>query len=128
MRVLNDACDRAANTFRKLMLALAEYRRPPRSDAFVSIKQANVAGQQVVHNAAAEAGQQAQAEKVQNASNEQGFGQSPAQLPVIPEGLGGAAGIGSQKSAVGGQHRAKDLAGKGTIADQQPEARRPSSS
>jgi hypothetical protein len=29
LKVVNDACDRAANTFRRQMLALAEYRRPP---------------------------------------------------------------------------------------------------
>ena len=50
VRVVNEAADRAANTFRRQMLALAEYRKPPRSDAFVAIKQANVAAQQVVQN------------------------------------------------------------------------------
>ena len=50
VRVVNEACDRAANTLRRLMLTLAEYRRPPRQDHFVAIRQANVAAQQVVHN------------------------------------------------------------------------------
>ena len=43
VRVVNDACDRAANSFRRMMLALAEYRRPPQPRGFVAIKQANVA-------------------------------------------------------------------------------------
>jgi hypothetical protein len=40
----------ALQIFRKQMLALAEYRRPPRTDSFVTIKQANVAQQQVIHH------------------------------------------------------------------------------
>jgi hypothetical protein len=51
VRIVHDACDRAAATFRRQMLALAEYRRPPRTDAFVAIHQANLANQQVVNNA-----------------------------------------------------------------------------
>lgn len=50
IKVVHDACDRAGNTLRRQMLALAEYRRPPRTDAFMAIKQANVAQQQVVQN------------------------------------------------------------------------------
>ncbi len=46
-RVLNEACDRASNTFRRLMLALAEYRQPGRPSP-LSIQQANLANQQVV--------------------------------------------------------------------------------
>ena len=48
LKMMNEACDRASNTFRKLMLTLAEYRRPPRS--YTAIGQANVAQQQVVQN------------------------------------------------------------------------------
>src|SRR5450432_232553 len=45
--LMNEQADRAANLFRRQMLALAEYRRP-RKRSFTAIKQANIAGQQVV--------------------------------------------------------------------------------
>ena len=41
--------DRAANLFRRQMLALAEYRRPTRR-SFTAIRQANIAEQQVVNS------------------------------------------------------------------------------
>jgi hypothetical protein len=51
MGTLHEYADRASNTYRRLMLALAEYRRPPRTgDTFAIVKQANIAGQQVVQN------------------------------------------------------------------------------
>jgi len=50
LRVVNEACDRAANTFRRLMLAIDEHRRPASSDSWIAIQQANLAQQQVVQN------------------------------------------------------------------------------
>ena len=50
LQAVHEACDRAANTFRRQMLALAEYRRPAQANSFVAIRQANVASQQVVQN------------------------------------------------------------------------------
>ncbi|MGH7133396.1 MAG: hypothetical protein ACREJO_15810 [Phycisphaerales bacterium] len=51
LRAINEYIDRACNTYRRLMLALAEYRRPARQpDTFTAIRQANIAGQQVVQN------------------------------------------------------------------------------
>src|SRR3712207_7603202 len=41
LRVLNDACDRAANTFRRQAQALADYRNPRRGDTFIAAKQAD---------------------------------------------------------------------------------------
>lgn len=49
IRTINQAADGASNTSRKLVRALTDCRRPRRGgDTF--IQQANVAGQQVVHN------------------------------------------------------------------------------
>jgi hypothetical protein len=48
--VINEACGRAANTYRRLMLAIAEYRRPAGAEAPVAIRQASIAKQQVVQN------------------------------------------------------------------------------
>jgi hypothetical protein len=48
IRNLNELADRASNTYRKLMLALAEYRRPARGSSITAIQQANIANEQVV--------------------------------------------------------------------------------
>ena len=67
IRTIHEYADRASNTFRRLMLILAEYRKPPRvGDSFTAIGQANIAGQQVVVNGGQENG---------NATNEQGSDQ-----------------------------------------------------
>jgi hypothetical protein len=120
VQVLNDACDRAANTFRRMMLALAEYRRPPRTDAFVAIKQANVANQQVVQNV--------ENQPVSNpnfpkcvASNEQGS--TPA-LPPVVEGIGLPAGDSTEKQAVASEHRPQDGSGHRAIETECDETRR----
>ncbi|NOG54735.1 MAG: hypothetical protein HND57_10480 [Planctomycetes bacterium] len=66
IRVIHEYADRASNTYRRLMLALAEYRKPPRGgNSFTAVKQANIAQQQLVMN-----------EKKalpENATNELGF-------------------------------------------------------
>lgn len=48
-QLMNDAADRASNTFRRLVLALADYRNPRRGNSFTAIGQQNVAGQQIVN-------------------------------------------------------------------------------
>lgn len=119
VRVVNEACDRAANTFRRQMLALAEYRRPPRSDAFVAIRQANLANQQVVHNA------ENQKSECANPSNEQGLlPHAPAALPAYPGGTGVAPADGGAGAAVDEQHGTADRSGQGAVEAQRAEARR----
>jgi hypothetical protein len=54
VRILNEAADRATNTFRRHMLALKEYRSARRPKVFMPIRSAqigNMAGQQVVNTA-----------------------------------------------------------------------------
>lgn len=101
VRVVNDACDRATNMFRRMMLALSEYRRPPRNDSFVAIRQANVANQQVVQNV------QGSAAKPENpnatTSNEQGC--VPPSLPPIDGGTGFAEGSRGPAQTVAQEHR-----------------------
>ncbi|MEM1331477.1 MAG: hypothetical protein AAGG07_13050 [Planctomycetota bacterium] len=41
IKTLNEYADRASNTYRRLMLALAEYRKPPQSRGFVHLDQAS---------------------------------------------------------------------------------------
>ena len=105
MKTVHEYADKASNTYRRLMLALAEYRRPPKAgDTYTAIRQANIAGQQVVMNG-------------ENATNEQGCtdGQdrddaqdTPPALPPDPEGAGIPAGLSSPDAALGTVHRAED--------------------
>lgn len=117
VQVVHDACDRAANTFRRQMLALAEYRRPPRQDAFVAIKQANVAAQQVVHN------MESANAKGTNDANEQGSAPGPA-LPALAGGPGGATGISASQPAMAVEHGPPVSGGQGPVQPQRDPARR----
>lgn len=113
VRVLNEACDRAANTFRRLMLALADYRRPRPAPSFVAIRQANLANQQVIHNA--------QETEFENgpASNEQGS--APA-LPLVTERPEFPAGGRAKEQALAAQHRPQDRGGQGQLEAERAEA------
>jgi hypothetical protein len=84
LQAVQDACDHAANTFRRQMLALAEYRRPPQPGNFMAIRQANVANQQVVQNVEAQGPISSPSPKKGGESNEQGSAraQTPALLPL----------------------------------------------
>ncbi len=98
MRAFNDYAEKACNTYRRQMLALAEYRRPSRAgDSFTAIKLANIANQQVVQNGNA---------RTKNTTNKQGCEQTA--LPAQPGGLGLAEILGQNEPAVGAQHRSKD--------------------
>lgn len=78
LRTVHEYADRASNTYRRLMLALAEYRRPPRSgDTFAVVKQANIANQQVIQN---------HENSPTNATNEQGC-TAGADTTPLPPGL-----------------------------------------
>lgn len=123
LRVMNEYADRASNTFRRLMLALAEYRRPARSgDLFAVVRQANIAGQQVVSNHR-ESGQ---------ATNEQGSGTAgdPAAerrrgeaLPADGAGASVAPPVDPSDQAMGTFDRTPDAGGKGSVPVERHEAR-----
>ena len=110
IRILNEYTDKATNTFRRLMLALGEYRKPPRSgDTFTAIRQANIAGQQVVVN-----GGQTPAE---NTTNEQGCErhatgsnteQTDKGLPAQPGGARVAQGVSEADEALGAVNGSTD--------------------
>ena len=106
VRVVNDACDRAANTFRRMMLALAEYRRPRQAAGFVAIKQANVANQQVVQNVENQTVARPDFPKPV-ASNEQGSA-APQALPAVSDGPGIATSVSAAEQAVAAQQRPQD--------------------
>lgn len=122
LRVLHELCDRASNTLRRLALALAEYRRPRRpgtsGDAFIAIRQANVAAQQIVQNGRTEG---------ENASNEQGWWPQPQRpsLQAQREGTGVSTAGGKAVPPLVKKHRTANPRGKGQVQPQCPPARRP---
>jgi len=118
IRTVNEYADRASNTYRRLMLALAEYRRPARGgDSFTAIRQANIAGQQVVQNG--------EVRTSKKATNEQGseVSEAPQALPTDSKGPVVLAGLGTPREAVGTVHGAKDTRGEGPEPDERAEAR-----
>ncbi len=61
-KLLHEACDGASGSFRRLMTAINENRRP-RQKAAIAIDQANVANQQVVQNVTPDPGKKRQTNK-----------------------------------------------------------------
>lgn len=114
---MSEAADRAANTFRRQMLALREYRRPTKTVQFV--RQNNVANQQVVSNSFSE---------TENATNEQGFDQANGQeTPALPSDARRAdplTGISKARQTVDAEHGSEDCRGEGPIEDERTQTRR----
>jgi hypothetical protein len=105
--MMYEAAERAANTFRRQMLALAEYRRPPRPKSFTAIGQANIAQQQVVQNGpAAAGGAQIGKNENRNATNEKGLPPPPPALPADAGGAGVPAELGLPHEALAPDVRA----------------------
>jgi len=119
VQVINDACDRAANTFRRLMLALNEYRNPGRPKIFAPIRQANRAQVQQVQNV-----EKAKLES-EDVPNELGCATpAPSTLPLDAGGLGIASlGCGAFE-ALAEKHRPADGGRQGGVAAERPPARR----
>lgn len=123
MRTVHELADRASNTFRRLLLALADYRNPRQGKTFIAAKQANVAQQQIVNNADANAAPDAailpghdSAKKLsgQESANEQGIAgpaAGQAALPAVGGGAGVPPGVRPADPAVAAQHRTEDAGG-----------------
>jgi hypothetical protein len=120
VQVVNDACDRAANTFRRQMLALAEYRRPPRPQIFAPIRQANVAQLQQVQNV------ENRNLENENITNELGCvlpAAAPA-LPALDGGLGVPACVRAASAPVAEEHGSANDSRQGKVANERAQARR----
>lgn len=125
IRTVHEYADRATNTYRRLMLALAEYRKPPRAgDSFTAIKQANIAGQQVVMNS--------ENSPREDTTNEQGSShaeanrhapQTPETLPADTGGPGIPASVRGPRAAVGASHGTDDTRGQSPKPDERLETR-----
>lgn len=116
---LNEYADRASNTYRRLMLGLADYRRPPRAgDSFTAIRQANIAQQQVVQNVQHEG----------KATNEQGGAgagvASKAPVPTKPRRARISPGHSKEGSALDEIHGTKNRGRQGAVPMERLEARR----
>jgi hypothetical protein len=110
LSAVSEALEKAHNTFRRMLLALAEYRNPRTPPTFTAIKtaigQQNVASQQLVANAPSPEFPE------QLKQNEQGLPDgtpgAQAHLPVNSEGIGIPTGRGSEGPAVVEEHRPQD--------------------
>lgn len=110
MRITHEYADRASNTYRRLMLALAEYRQPPRTprsgDGFTLVKQANFAQQQVVQN---HENSNAKATNEQgcnpNPGDARGTAERPPALPTDASRFGIPSSVRTPREAVEAVHR-----------------------
>jgi hypothetical protein len=120
------ACDSASNTFRRLMLALAEYRNPRRQH-FTAIGQFNAAAQQVVQQAVAAHPAQAPGDKSEKenekATNEKGS--EAAATPLLPDGngLGFASKLDPTRETVDVDAWPGDTGGETAVKPQRAQAR-----
>lgn len=117
IQAANAAADGASNLFRKQMLTLAEYRRGPRRDTFMAIKQANVANQQVVlQNDETE-----QISKNGTPNEQECARRASACAPGLPphrRGPGIAQGDGSERKALDAFDGPQDSNGQGSLQDE----------
>ena len=101
VRIVNEYPDKASNTYRRQILALAEYRRPPRrGDFYAAIQQANIAGQQVIQNN--------EPSQTENPTNEQASTRpddGPQALPAHAGGTGLSSGNGATRQQKRGGHK-----------------------
>jgi hypothetical protein len=94
IRAIAEACDSASNTYRRLLLALTEYRHPRRNAATInSVRQTNIADKQVIQQQAPQAppspADPAAAKpdsQTEETSNEKGWPAPPASL--LPDARG----------------------------------------
>ena len=117
IRTISEACDGASNTFRRLLLALTEYRNPRRN--FTAIRQLNAAAQQVVqqqNNAPAES-------ENQNEKRENEKGLRPPALPAHERWPGFAEDFGIPGEAVAVDARAGNAGRQGEEQPQRTKAR-----
>ena len=122
LEIINGACDRAANSFRRLALALSEYRHPRSGDQFVAIKQANLADQQVIQNLE---NRNLPAENVTNEKGSDDGGETaPKAIPSQPNRAAIAEGLNPPGEAVAVGHRPPDARRKGEGQNERSSSRR----
>ncbi len=126
-RTLSEAADRASNTFRRLMTALDEHRRPSaKTSRPTTFAQTNIAGQQIIQNNLSANS----AAVPKNPSNELGYDHAARQLSADTQGLpidAGrttvSAGSRATEPAVGKSDRPENHDGQGSFEDECDETR-----
>jgi hypothetical protein len=103
--IINEAADRASGTFVRLLRAIPEYRQPKNPSATLSIGQANVAQQQLVHNVQKREGTKENDE--QTRINRRGAVVEAKALPVVQKRAKGTQGCDPGNETVGEEHGAK---------------------
>lgn len=116
LRTLGDLLERASNTYRRQMLALAEYRTPRASATF--IKQLNQANQQVIQNEISEE------KKSTNKIQSSGGGKQRALLSDVSERAEAAIGAGKTRETVEVGNGAEDSGRKGPKLNERVATRR----
>jgi len=107
-QLMSEEYERASNLFRRQMLALHEYRQPPKR-TFVAVHHANIAGQQIVQQQIRSAGA--------NDDNEQ------EALPTLRQRPLGASISGEEEPSLAAIHRPEDTKGQECKRAKRAEAR-----
>jgi hypothetical protein len=107
-QTLSEEYERASNLFRRRMLALHEYRQPPKR-TFVAVHHANIAGQQIVQQQIGGAGA--------NDDDEQ------EALPTLRQRPFGASISGEEEPSLAAFHRSEDAKGQEKQCPKRAEAR-----
>lgn len=116
IRTLGDLLERASNTYRRQMLAFAEYRTPRPSATF--IKQLNQANQQIIQNEISE--EKKSTNKIQSA----GGGKQRALLSDVSKRAEAAIGASETREALEVGNGAEDRGGQGQKLNERIATRR----
>jgi len=120
VKVINEACDGASGSFRRLMTAFRDHRRPKDSGTSYTIGQANVAQQQViqtVQNPELSRGKYDDQTRI-------GKQQEQAKLPAQPTRAAIPASFDPAPATMASKYRPQDSRGKSARQPQRAEARR----
>ena len=114
---MSHACDLASNTYRRLMLGLSDYRRPASTSSFTAVRQANIAGQQLIQNS--------EISGRQKATNELGgeHGQDPPLLPADAPGPAITTSVSPAHEALDQVNRPPHTRGQGPLIPERRQAR-----
>jgi hypothetical protein len=121
VKVLNEACDAASNSFRRLMSAFRDHRQPPPSNTTI-IAQANLSREQVVQNIVKQEAVQEKNADEQNRIVSQGSSVSATALPANAEGIALPPGCDLPNKTMAPSHGPADQSREGPSCEERAEA------